>query len=135
MNIFTFSAYALLVSAILTTSLFASASEEKENLVRWRGYVVADGPHSTDHSHDLDFVRQSDGATFDIVDSPELERLHCQTSSKLLVDVLARRTPSVIFWGDNLQVRQVRVLKELEFQPHKKPVKLRWRKSHLAPRV
>lgn len=90
--------------------------------VKWLGYVEADGSHTTKHYHDLDFVRKSDGESFDIIDSPELEKIHCSSSKRLLVEIEAERTPKVLFWGNNLIVKKFTVLEELEELPHKKHV-------------
>ena len=96
-------------------------SEKSEpEIVKWEGYVEADGGHTTRHDHDLEFVRQSDGETFDIVDSPALEKVHCDTSKKLRVKIEPEKTSRFLFWGGNLIVKNFEVLEELDQVPHKK---------------
>ncbi len=95
-------------------------SESKPKVVSWVGFVEADGGHTTRHDHDLEFVRKSDGESFDIVDSPELENVYCEKSKRLLVKIEAERTGRFLFWGDNLIVKKFEILEELEDAPHKK---------------
>ena len=116
-----------LILAITAPLSFAGSPEkvkkiEPGNLVNWIGYVDADYGHNTKHKHNMKFVRQSDGETFDIVDSPDLEKTHCESSKKLLVEITAERTPRVLFWGNNLMVKNFKILNELEGLPHKKYV-------------
>ena len=97
-----------------------SKTESKPEIVNWVGFIEADGGHTTRHDHSLEFVRKSDGESFDVVDSPELEKVHCNKSKKLLVKIEAERTPQFLFWGDNLIVKKFEVLDELAMVPHKK---------------
>ena len=96
--------------------------ERNYEKVKWVGYIEADGSHTSKHYHDLDFVRQSDGESFDVIKSPALEKIHCDTEKRLLVEIEAERTPKVLFWGNNLIVKKFTVLEELEPVPHKKHV-------------
>lgn len=97
-----------------------NSKESKPEIVNWVGFIESNGGHTTRHDHDLEFVRKSDGESFDIVDSPELEKIHCEKSKRLLVKIEAERTPQFLFWGDNLIVKKFDVLEELELIPHKK---------------
>lgn len=101
--------------------------QSKPEIVKWVGLIESDGGHTTRHDHDLEFVRKSDGESFDVVDSPELEKVHCDKSKTLLVKIEAERTPRFLFWGDNLIVKKFEVLEELAMVPHKKyqPTKIR----------
>ena len=94
-------------------------AEESKSIVTWVGYVDADGGHTTRHDHYLEFVRKSDGESFDIKDSPELEQVHCDSSKKLLVEIEAEKTPRFLFWGGNLIVKDFKVLEELNTVAHK----------------
>lgn len=98
----------------------SNTKESKPEIIKWEGYVEADGGHTTRHDHDLEFVRKSDGETFDIVDSPALEKVHCDSSKKLLVKIEAEKTSRFLFWGGNLIVKKFEVLEELAQVPHKK---------------
>lgn len=89
-------------------------------ILKWEGYIEADGGHTTRHDHSLEFVRKSDGKTFDIVDSPALEKVHCDSSKKLLVKIEAEKTSRFLFWGGNLIVKNFEVIEELAQVPHKK---------------
>ncbi|MCB0361355.1 MAG: hypothetical protein KDD35_01450 [Bdellovibrionales bacterium] len=97
-----------------------NSKESKPEIVKWEGFVVADGGHTTRHDHDMEFVRESDGETFDIVDSPDLEKVHCESSKKLRVKIEAEKTSRFLFWGGNLIVKNFEVLEELESIPHQK---------------
>ena len=92
----------------------------KPEIVKWEGYVEADGGHTTRHDHELEFVRKSDGESFSIVDSPDLEKAHCDSSKKLRVKIEAEKTSRFLFWGGNLIVKNFEVLEELAQIPHKK---------------
>lgn len=98
----------------------SKSEKDKPEIVNWEGFVVADGGHTTRHDHDLEFVRESDGETFDIVDSPALEKIHCDSSKKLRVKIEAEKTSRFLFWGGNLIVKNFKVLEELDSIPHQK---------------
>lgn len=111
------------VVAISQTLLTAQAARAENDTIKWIGVVKEEaGQHTTDHNHEIQFVRQSDQETFDVVDSPELEKLHHGKEKRLLVEAVGRVTPKFLFWGGNLVVSQFNVLKELESIPHQKPV-------------
>ena len=94
------------------------------NIVKWVGVVKGDGDyHTTDHDHELKFVRQSDQENFDIVDSPKLVKLHHETEKNYLMEIEAEKTSRFLFWGGNLIVKNFKILKELETVAHKKPVR------------
>ena len=70
--------------------------------------------HTTKHEHDLQFVRLSDGETFDIVDSPALLKEHCESEKNSVVDVEGYRTGKFLFWGGNLVVTSFKVHEDIE---------------------
>lgn len=82
-------------------------------MVSWLG-EIKDEPssHNTDHDHELRFVRKEDGEEFDIVDSPELVKLHHSTEKNYLVKVEAKKTPRFLYWGGNLVVKKFEVVEE-----------------------
>jgi hypothetical protein len=120
----------ILLFAMVSVTSFASTDSEvkpknvaassKDNIVNWIGYIDSDGDHNTKHNHSIEFVRKTDGKSFDVVDSPELEEVHCKSSKKLLVEINAKRTPRVLFWGNNLIVNNYKILKEVGDLPHRK---------------
>ncbi|MBN22444.1 MAG: hypothetical protein CL678_14265 [Bdellovibrionaceae bacterium] len=93
-------------------------------IVKWIGTVGAGSFHTTVHLHDMEFTRQSDGETYDIVDSPKLENEHCRVGKKLLVEIEAEQTPRFLFWGGNLIVKNFTVLEELGAEKHRIPRQL-----------
>lgn len=112
----------VLVFALLAVSNWAFASET----VTWSGIVKEeDGYHTVGHrfGHSLEFVKQDDGAKYDIVDSDELESLHIQKEKNLLVEITAEKTNRFLFWGGNLIVKNFKVLQELDDIPHREPVR------------
>lgn len=90
-----------------------SVKSEPE-IVKWIG-EVRDEPssHTTNHEHELTFVKKDDGENYDIVDSPELVKLHHETEKNFLVEIEAEKTPRFLFWGGNLVVKNFRVINEL----------------------
>ena len=90
--------------------------------VKWIGYIEADAGHTTKHYHDVRFVKKSNNQGFDIINSPMLEKAHCASEKRLLVEIEAERTPKFLFWGNNLIVKKFKILKELEAEPHKKEI-------------
>lgn len=100
--------------------VFAQSTFASE-MVKWTGTVKEDsGYHTPGHTygHDLTFVKQDDGESFDIVDSPELEKIHVQKDKNLLVEVEAEKTSQFLFWGGNLIVKNFTVVEELAEIPH-----------------
>ena len=82
-------------------------------IVQWSG-EVKDEPssHTTEHKHELEFIKSGDGKTYDIVDSPELVKLHHESEKNFFVEIEAEKTPRFLFWGGNLIVRNFRVIRE-----------------------
>ncbi len=119
MNYFNKNGFALLiVSTFLTQS--ALAGEQ----VKWVGVVQEEnGYHSSQHQndHSLEFVRQGDNESFDVVSSAELVKIHTDKDKRLLVSVEGELTNRFLFWGGNLIVKSFTVLKELEDISHQEP--------------
>lgn len=111
----------LLVVLFFGVSLSQTSVASAED-IKWKGTVKeASGYHSTNHSdtHQLEFTRESDNKSFDIVDSDALEKLHAEKDKNLLVEVEGEITPRFLFWGGNLKIKSFTVLEELETIPHR----------------
>ena len=94
--------------------LLRERTEQKENsepdMVSWIGIIKdEDGSHNSDHDHKLQFIRD-DGDTFDIVDSPELVKLHHETERNYKIEIEAEITSKFLFWGGNLIVKSFKVI-------------------------
>jgi len=97
---------------------------QKPEIVKWIGTVKGDSSqHTTEHNHELRFIKQSDQEEFDIVESPKLVTLHHKNEKNYLMEIEAEKTPRFLFWGGNLIVKKFKVLKELESVPHQIPSK------------
>lgn len=80
----------------------------KPEIVSWTGVI-----HSVlDDEVDLEFVRSEDKEDFDIVDSPNLEKLDWKNHRSRLVKITAEKTPRFLFWGGSLIVKDFIVVKE-----------------------
>lgn len=80
-------------------------------IVQWVGVVGDDvSSHDSRGNHELKFVKNENGETYDIEDSPELIKLHDETGKKYLVEIVAEKTPKFLFWGGNLIVKKFKVL-------------------------
>ncbi len=86
----------------------ASAPE----IVKWVG-TIKDDADSHPAEHELAFTRKDNGATYDIVDSPELVKLHHDTEKNYVVEIEAEKTSKFLFWGGNLIVKNFRVIGSL----------------------
>ncbi len=119
MNYFNKNMFALLIGSTL---LFQSAWAGES--VKWVGVIGdEDGYHSSKHQNDhtLEFVRQNDRESFDVVDSAELVKVHTDTDKRLLVSVEGELTNRFLFWGGNLIVKNFTIIKELEDISHQEP--------------
>lgn len=108
---------------LLLTLLFTGASVLAQESVNWTGILnESEGYHFIGHKfgHDLQFVRQSDGKKFSVINSEELEELHGNIEKNLLIKITAEITPKFLFWGGNLVVQDFKVVAELDQIPHKK---------------
>lgn len=113
----------LLIVLFLGFTLSQSGFAATEG-VRWTGIVQEErGYHTPDHNndHQLEFVRQNDNESFDVVDSDDLLSLHAEKDKKLLVEVEGEVSPRFLFWGGNLKVTSFKVLGELEEIQHREP--------------
>lgn len=105
-----------------STLLFQSAWAGEA--IKWVGIVGdEEGHHSPNHQkdHALEFARQSDNKTFDIVDSAELLKAHTDSDKRLLVEVEGEITNRFLFWGGNVVVSNFTIIKELEAISHQEP--------------
>lgn len=108
--------------ALLFSTGQAWASEE--NAFKAVGKITENlSAHTTNHNHDLQFVRLSDGETFDIVDSPELLKEHCVSEKNSVVEVEGYQTGKFLFWGGNLVVTSFKVHSDIQVPAiaHTKP--------------
>ena len=99
-------------------------AKSEPEIVKWVGEIKDEASdHTTEHGHSLEFVKKDDGKEYDIVDSPELVKLHHETEKNYLVEVEAEKTPRFLFWGGNLIVKNFKVLEETASVPHLAPIK------------
>lgn len=111
-----------LISASTIYAGVADQTKIKEDWVRWTGVVKdSDFYHTTDHRHQLKFIRDQDGKSFDIVDSDAIVKLHHNKERDLRVEIDGEITSKFLFWGGNLVVKNYKVLAELDKRPHLKP--------------
>lgn len=97
-------------------------SEFKPEIVKWVGEIKDEASaHTTKHQHALEFIKRDDGKVYDIVDSPDLVKLHHETEKNYLVEIEAEKTPRFLFWGGNLIVKNFRIVDELGTVPHLPP--------------
>lgn len=108
---------AIIIISVLSVPVFAGET------VNWIGILnESDGYHYIGHKfgHDLQFVRQSDGKKFTIINNKELIEAHRNSEKNLLVQIQAEITPKFLFWGENLSVKDFKILSELSEISHKK---------------
>lgn len=97
----------------------ASAKTSAPEIVKWIGEISdSSSEHTTTHGHSLEFVNKETGNSYDIVDSPELVKLHHESEKNYLVEIEAEKTPRFLFWGNNLIVKNFKVLDETASVPH-----------------
>ena len=111
-----------LAFVLIAGSSWAEAGES----IKWVGVIQEEGGfHSPKHDrpHSLEFVRRDDNETFDIVDSPNLVKAHQEQDKKLLVEIEGERTSRFLFWGDNLIVKNFKILEEMDGISHAEPVR------------
>lgn len=74
-------------------------AEAGPEVVKWIG-LVKDEPedHTLEHSHKLSFVKKDDGKSYDIIDSPDLVKLHHETEKNFEVEIEAEKTAKFLFW-------------------------------------
>lgn len=114
-----------LLTVLFVGLTFNQASIAATDSIKWTGVVKEqDGYHTPKHEfgHTLEFVRQDDQKTFELVDSEGLLNIHSAKEKNLLVEVEGEITPRFLFWGGNLVVKSFKVLNELDDIPHHKLV-------------
>tara|TARA_B100001248_G_scaffold227480_1_gene185923 strand:- start:1264 stop:1656 length:393 start_codon:yes stop_codon:yes gene_type:complete len=120
MNIFIKNCFVILVVTFLSINAFSKSDENK--ILHWTGVVKAsDLSHTKKHDHFLEFVRSGDGKVFDIVDSPELVKMHHDTNRSYKVKIEGYLTSKFLFWGGNLVVKDFKVLEALDEAPLREP--------------
>jgi hypothetical protein len=100
-------------------------STSEPEIVKWVGEVKDDwSTHTTEHKHELEFVKKDDGKKYTIVDSPQLVQLHHESGKNYLMEIEAEKTPVFLFWGGNLIVKSFKVLGETSGEiAHNEPIK------------
>ena len=125
----------LLLGLLISTSAFASRGDGRlldrsdrrpakaePEIVKWVGEIKDEAAtHTTDHKHELKFVKKDDGKEYAVVDSPELVKLHHESEKNFLVEIEAEKTPRFLFWGGNLIVKNFKILEEGSSVPHLAP--------------
>ncbi len=97
-------------------------SSADPEVVKWVGEITdSASDHTTLHNHSLEFKNRETGKTYDIVDSPELVKIHHENEKNYLVEIEAEKTPRFLFWGGNLVVKNFKVLGETASVPHLPP--------------
>src|SRR3989338_3483475 len=92
--------FALVLMASSLNVYAARESRETRNnppsppeIVKWVGEISdSESDHTTQHGHKLKFKNHETGDTYDIVDSPELVKLHHETEKNYLVEIEAEKT-------------------------------------------
>lgn len=110
----------LIAIGILVWGFSASSSE----IVKWTGVVQEEGGyHTPNHrfDHDLEFILQENGQTFNIENNPELLAIHSAKEKNLLVEIDATKSDRFLFWGGNLTIKSFKVIKELNDIAHHEP--------------
>lgn len=112
----------------------STASQEPSgDPVTWVGVISDEEFSHNEHRHNLRFTRKSDGKSFDL-ESKSLMTLHHDKEKNFLVEVTGIKTPGFLFWGNNLIVKDFKVLGELESVPHQNVVRP-IRESPLSGRI
>lgn len=94
------------------------AFAEENNSVQLTG-TVFDSPasHTTNHFHSLQFEDAQSKKNFDVVDSPQIEKLHHETNKNYQVALEGRITPKFLFWGGNLVISKFEITGESDAIP------------------
>lgn len=104
----------LTLAMLCNLGLSTAQASANENTFQAIGKITeSPSDHTTKHEHDLSFVRLSDGETFDIVDSPELLKAHCESGKNSVVEIEGYRTGKFLFWGGNLVVTGFKVHEDI----------------------
>ncbi len=91
-------------------------------IVKWVGEISdSASDHTSLHNHNLEFKNRETGKTYDIVNSPELVKIHHENEKNYSVEIIAEKTARFLFWGGNLRVKNFKVLSETESVPHLAP--------------
>lgn len=111
------------IAGILSLPAYAEMDEKiGDSIVRWKGVVRGNSiSHTTNHQHQLEFIREIDGKIFDVVDSPRLLALHHASDRNYRVRITGELTSRFFFWGGNLIVKDFAVLEELDKEPLQEP--------------
>lgn len=101
---------------------FSNSKPSPPEIVKWIGEISdSASDHTTLHNHSLEFKSLETGKSYDVVDSPELVKIHHDKEKNYLVEIEAEKTPRFLFWGGNLIVKNFKVLNEIASVPHLAP--------------
>ncbi len=82
-------------------------------MVTWNGFVKCENEsHAKTGECDMIFIDKN-ADEFDIIESPDLLRVHCSKHTDLEVRLTAEKTPSFLFWGGDLKVAKFDVVREV----------------------
>ncbi|AZZ37298.1 hypothetical protein CIK05_11030 [Bdellovibrio sp. qaytius] len=107
----------------IALSFFSCASTNISKNANGRAILTGEitddqSTHDTRHQHELKFTDQATGQVFNIVDSPELVKLH-ESGKNYLIQADVAQTSKFLFWGGNLVVKNFNVIKETSEEiPH-----------------
>ena len=89
--------------------------------------------HDMRHQHKLVFKEKSTGKIFNVVESPELAKLHHETGKNYLIEADTVQTKKFLFWGGNLVVKNFKVIEETSDEIPHNEIKERLRKPSIMP--
>lgn len=105
----------LLTQILCALIIPAAAYAGSDRAVSWTGRIF-DTPnsHTTTHDHSLSFEEEESKETYDVVDSPVLQKLHHETNRNYKAKIEGYITPKFLFFGGNLVVTKFEILEESE---------------------
>lgn len=112
------------LTAIIASTFMGCASKNVNENANGRTIRIGEisdavSTHDTRHQHELKFKEKSTGKIFDVVESPELVKLHHETGKNYLIEADTAKTNKFLFWGENLIVKNFRIIEAVgEAIPH-----------------
>lgn len=116
---FSINVYALKDNFRPERSIGNSNTSVLPNIVKWTG-TISDSPdnHTNKHTHDLIFTKNDSKEQYEIIDSPDLVKIHHNNEKNYLIEIEAEKTTRFLFWGGNLIVKNFKIINETESVPH-----------------
>ena len=98
---------------LLIVGLFLPNLTYGQAMLKWSGrvYDLKDS-HTTSHQHELLFKDSETNKIYDVVKSPEIEKLHHDTNKHYDVEIEGYLTSKFLFWGGNLVITKFNILDE-----------------------